>query len=194
MFTHVTACTFALPPNFVARLTEGFNHFVTSIVAPVASGWSRLPGGACTHWNSAAFARRTPEAVIVESGSYCFGHTGAGYSLVSKQADEKWKLLTEGTGILQFLFTKGANAWSFDTSGGNPHMKDRYIMTPMTGFWQSAKAVGPIMAPSWIGAAIMQCVKIPAPGRPVTVLTPDAKDRFAMLLNQRWRHADPFDP
>jgi hypothetical protein len=64
VFTHVTACTLALPPYFVARLTEGFNHFVTSIVAPVASGWSKLPGGAFTHWKSAAFARRTPRADI----------------------------------------------------------------------------------------------------------------------------------
>ncbi len=40
-FTCVTACTLALPPYFVARLTEGFNRFVTSTVAPVASGWSR---------------------------------------------------------------------------------------------------------------------------------------------------------
>ena len=39
-FTHVTACTLALPPYFAARFTGGFNHFVTSTVAPVASGWS----------------------------------------------------------------------------------------------------------------------------------------------------------
>src|SRR5437660_4315744 len=39
-FTRVTACTLALSPYFVTRLTEGFNHFVTSIVAPV------LPAGA----------------------------------------------------------------------------------------------------------------------------------------------------
>ncbi len=51
-FTHVTACTLALPPYFVARLTEGFNHFVTSIVAPVASGWSGLPDGIRTHWKA----------------------------------------------------------------------------------------------------------------------------------------------
>jgi len=29
----------------VARLSEGFNHFVTSIVAPVASGWSGCRAG-----------------------------------------------------------------------------------------------------------------------------------------------------
>ena len=63
-FTRVTACTLALSPYFVTRLPEGFNHVVTSIVAPVASGWSGLPGGVCTHWKSAAFARRTPEAVV----------------------------------------------------------------------------------------------------------------------------------
>jgi hypothetical protein len=39
-FTRVTACTLALSPYFVTRITEGFNYFVTSIVAPVASGWS----------------------------------------------------------------------------------------------------------------------------------------------------------
>ena len=45
-------------------LPKGFNHFVASIVAPGVSGWSSSPGGAFTHWKSAAFARRTPEAVI----------------------------------------------------------------------------------------------------------------------------------
>lgn len=49
--------------QFVARYTEGFNRFVPSAVAPVASGWSILPGGIFTHWESAAFPRRTPGAV-----------------------------------------------------------------------------------------------------------------------------------
>jgi hypothetical protein len=39
----------------VARYTEGFSHFVTSMTAPVASGWSESPGGSRTHWKSAAF-------------------------------------------------------------------------------------------------------------------------------------------
>src|SRR5947208_2047532 len=39
-FTRVTACTLALSPYFVTRLSEGFSHFVTSMTAPVASGWS----------------------------------------------------------------------------------------------------------------------------------------------------------
>jgi hypothetical protein len=36
----------------VTRYTEGFSHFVTSMTAPVASGWSGWPGGACTHWKA----------------------------------------------------------------------------------------------------------------------------------------------
>ena len=51
-FTQITACTLALSPYFVTRLTEGFNHFVTSLVAPVASGWSISPGGVRTHWKA----------------------------------------------------------------------------------------------------------------------------------------------
>src|SRR5882757_7327412 len=38
-FTRVTACTLAPSPIHDA-LSEGFSHFVTSIAAPVASGWS----------------------------------------------------------------------------------------------------------------------------------------------------------
>jgi hypothetical protein len=44
-FTRVTACTLALSPYFVTRLPEGFSHFVTSIAAPVASGWSNCRVG-----------------------------------------------------------------------------------------------------------------------------------------------------
>jgi len=45
VFTHVTACTLALSPYFVTRFTGGFSHFVASITAPVASGWSRCRVG-----------------------------------------------------------------------------------------------------------------------------------------------------
>src|SRR5258708_9601618 len=38
-FTRVTACTLA-PSPIRDALSEGFSYFVTSIAAPVASGWS----------------------------------------------------------------------------------------------------------------------------------------------------------
>jgi hypothetical protein len=43
----------------VTRYTEGFSHFVTSMTAPVASGWSESPGGPFTHWNAPPFTAHT---------------------------------------------------------------------------------------------------------------------------------------
>jgi hypothetical protein len=37
---------------YVTCYTEGFSHFVTSMTAPVASGWSGWPDGACTRWKA----------------------------------------------------------------------------------------------------------------------------------------------
>ena len=39
-FTRVAACTLARSPYFVTRYPKSFRHFVTSMPAPVASGWS----------------------------------------------------------------------------------------------------------------------------------------------------------
>jgi hypothetical protein len=62
---------------YVTCYTEGFSYFVTSMTAPVASGWSVSPGGACTHWKAPPchgahpklpfqaappYGRRTPES------------------------------------------------------------------------------------------------------------------------------------
>jgi hypothetical protein len=44
----------------VTRYTEGFSHFVTSMTAPVASGWSDLAGWDLHPLESAALSRRTP--------------------------------------------------------------------------------------------------------------------------------------
>jgi hypothetical protein len=45
--------------QFVARYTEGFSHFVTSMTASVASGWSESPGEPFTHWNAPPFTAHT---------------------------------------------------------------------------------------------------------------------------------------
>src|ERR1700720_4783866 len=62
-FTHVAACTLARSP-IRDPLTEGFRHFVSSMPAPVASGWSDVAGWASHPLESAALSRRTPEADI----------------------------------------------------------------------------------------------------------------------------------
>ena len=61
-FTRVTACTLALSP-IRDTLSEGFSHFVTSIAAPAASGWS-VAGWNLHPLESAALSRRTPQADI----------------------------------------------------------------------------------------------------------------------------------
>src|SRR5712672_4186239 len=71
-FTRVTACTLALSP-IRDTLIEGFSHFVTSMTAPIASGWSGLPGGVCTHWKApplhGAHPRQTPGFQSINSKS-----------------------------------------------------------------------------------------------------------------------------
>src|SRR6202021_1565532 len=57
-FTRVAACTLALPP-IRDTLIEGFSHFVTSMTAPISSGWS-VAGGGLHPLESDAFARLTP--------------------------------------------------------------------------------------------------------------------------------------
>ncbi len=59
-----------------------------------------------------------PEAVITEGGTYCYGITGTGFSLVSKQANDSWKLITSATGIPNFLATKGIDDWPDIEIGG----------------------------------------------------------------------------
>ncbi len=54
-FSRLARRSLALRPAHARRhlnvtcYTEGFSHFVTSMTAPVASGWSVSPGGTCTH-------------------------------------------------------------------------------------------------------------------------------------------------
>src|SRR5260221_3689597 len=43
-FTRVAACTLALSP-IRDTIIEGFSHFVTSMTAPIASGWSGRRAG-----------------------------------------------------------------------------------------------------------------------------------------------------
>ena len=55
-------------------LSEGFRHFVASMPAPVASGWSESPGGACTHWKAPPCHGAHPLRTLVvgvSSSAYC---------------------------------------------------------------------------------------------------------------------------
>ena len=59
-----------------------------------------------------------PEAVVTEGGTFCYGDTGTGFTLVSKQANGGWKIITGDTGIPNFLKTKGVAGWPDIEIGG----------------------------------------------------------------------------
>ena len=68
-FTRVTACTLALSP-IRDTLIEGFSHFVASMTAPIASGWSGCRVGSHP-LESAALSRRTPKADMTQIRAEC---------------------------------------------------------------------------------------------------------------------------
>ena len=47
--------------RYATCYTEGFSHFVTSMTAPVASGWSVSPGGALIHRKAPRFTAQAGE-------------------------------------------------------------------------------------------------------------------------------------
>lgn len=60
-----------------------------------------------------------PDALVTEGGSYCYGNTGTGYWLLSRQTSGAWKLMNQSQGMAEFLQTKGAEGWP-DISVGGP--------------------------------------------------------------------------
>ncbi len=60
-----------------------------------------------------------PEAVIDEGSVYCYGGAEHGYWVVSKTASGTWKLVTSGSGSVEFLKKKGVAGWP-DISIGGP--------------------------------------------------------------------------
>jgi hypothetical protein len=60
-----------------------------------------------------------PEAVVTEGGTFCYGNTGAGFWLLSKQASGAWKVLHQSPGMAEFLKTAGVDRMP-DISIGGP--------------------------------------------------------------------------
>lgn len=60
-----------------------------------------------------------PEAVVTEGSTYCYGNTGTGFRLLSKQSSGAWKVLYQSQGIAEFLSTRGVNKMP-DMSVGGP--------------------------------------------------------------------------
>lgn len=61
---------------------------------------------------------RRPEAILTEGSLHCFGGAETGFSLVSKQADGRWRLMAAGSGYPQALKTRGSGGWPDIQVGG----------------------------------------------------------------------------
>lgn len=59
-----------------------------------------------------------PEAVVTEGGTFCYGYTGTGFWLLTKQS-AGWKVLYQSQGMAEFLPTTGV-AKMPDISVGGP--------------------------------------------------------------------------
>jgi len=59
-----------------------------------------------------------PEAIVTDSGTFCYGSAEAGFQLLSQQADGRWRVITGDTGIPEFLKTKGVGGWPDISIGG----------------------------------------------------------------------------
>lgn len=60
----------------------------------------------------------SPDAVVIETGTYCFGMTGSRYTLVSRSPDGNWRIMDERIGIPRFLESRGEQGWPDIEVGG----------------------------------------------------------------------------
>lgn len=58
------------------------------------------------------------DALVTDSGTYCYGMTGVGYVLLAGQAGGGWKTLDAGGGIIEFQKGKGMDGWPDILLGG----------------------------------------------------------------------------
>lgn len=88
------------------------------ICAPPAEPGASVPEGAAIETVQDMNGDGRPEAVVVDSGSYCYGNMGAAFKLLSKQPNGSWRLITEHIGTPHFLPTRGAGGWPDIQIGG----------------------------------------------------------------------------
>jgi hypothetical protein len=124
----LSACTSAAaedPPAIVLSDAEQTAVFTAAGFALEEGTWrgcgdpgtlSYTPGSIDTIADLNADGR--PEAVISEGSTFCYGNTGTGFHLLSKQGDDSWKLMDSGQGIPLFLDTKGSDDWPDLMVGG----------------------------------------------------------------------------
>lgn len=102
---------------------EQIRIFTASGAVKRGSGWTMCAEDAGSQGASIELYRdlngdKLPEAVVVDGSAQCWGFTGAGYALVSRNPAGKWTRLDNGPGMLSFLKTKGVGGWPDMQVGG----------------------------------------------------------------------------
>ncbi len=59
-----------------------------------------------------------PDAVVTDSGTECFGMTGTGFVIVTKEASGAWRMLFGSQGVPDFQKTRGVGGWPDIVNGG----------------------------------------------------------------------------
>jgi len=77
----------------VTRLTEGFKDFVTSIVAPVASGWSSCRVGLAPTGKRRLFTAHTQSGIALCREANCSGRPRSGLHAPVQRRTAHWNQL-----------------------------------------------------------------------------------------------------
>lgn len=115
------------PPAAGGKMTaaEGDAIFRAAGATRIAGGWSLCADDPRKEPASIEIAGDLNgdgrlEAVVNQGGLFCYGNTGNGFVLVSRQANGQWAKVpgAESTGIASFLKTKGVGGWPDIEIGG----------------------------------------------------------------------------
>jgi hypothetical protein len=60
-----------------------------------------------------------PEAVILDGGTFCYGHAGVGSTVLTRTAAGSWKILYSNQGFVSFLVSRGTDGFP-DIEAGLP--------------------------------------------------------------------------
>jgi len=123
-----TAHALEQPPEDGATMVESVPDdeiFVAAGFEQSDGAWRKCGDPGTASYESGAILARgdfnndgSPDAIVSEGGTFCFGMAGTGYTLVSRGQDGQWLIMDERIGIPKFLSTKGAGGWPDIEVGG----------------------------------------------------------------------------
>ncbi len=122
------ACAQEKPSGDAATMVESVPDeeiFIAAGFEQTDGAWSKCGDPGTLSYESGTIMQRgdfnndgSPDALVTEGGTYCFGMAGTGYTLVSRKPDGNWMMMDERIGIPRFLSTKGSEGWPDIEVGG----------------------------------------------------------------------------